>query len=117
MVKLYISDNYLGTVGITKITKTLAKARGLKVLDLTSNDITSEAAESIAKVIMANPSLESLLLGEGCSQLKNAIKHQLISNSKLYDQMSLLKLNEMFLCKQMLRIKEDTKILWTTLSF
>ena len=111
LARLYIADNYLGTVGITKITEILASPRGLEVLDLTNDNITSEAAESIAKVILANPSLESLLLGEGSSQLRNPIKpKELKIQSNLCDQIFMVKLNEVLLIQQMLRIKKTTKI-------
>ena len=109
LVKLYIADNRLGTDGVIKIAKTLVNPRGLEVLDLTNNNITSEAAESIAKVVLANPSLQSLLLGEGCSQLRNTIK-PMKSNSNTCDCTSVIKLNDVFIAEQMLRIKEDTKI-------
>ena len=111
LVRLYIADNYLGAVGITKITEAFANPRGLEVLDLTSNNITTEGAKSIAKVILANSSLESLLLGEGHSQMKNAMKPKILeTNSSLCDPKPLIKLNEVLLFKQMLRIKEKTKI-------
>ena len=111
LVKLYIADNYLGTVGVTKIAEALVNPRRLEVLDLTNNNITSEAAESISKVILANPSLQSLLLGEGCSQLRNAIKpKEEMSSSNTCNNISVMKLNNVFIAKQIQGIKEYTKI-------
>ena len=109
LVKLYIADNCLETVGVTKIATALITPRGLEVLDLTNNNITGDAAESIAKVILANPSLQSLLLGEGCSQLRNAIRLK-VEMSNTCNKISLDKLNDLFLAKQMQEIKEHTKI-------
>ena len=111
LIELYIADNYLGTVGVTKIAEALVNPRGLEVLDLTNNNITSEVAESIAKVILANPSLQSLLLGEGCSQLRNAIKpKEEMSSSNTCNNISVIKLNNIFTAKQIQEIKEYTKI-------
>ena len=109
LVKLYIADNYLGTVGVTKIAEALIIPRGLEVLDLTNNNITSEAAESIAKVILANPSLQSLMLGEGCSQMGNAIRPIGIKKNSTKN-IPIAKLNELFIAKQIQEIKEYTKI-------
>ena len=64
LVRLYIADNYLGTVGVSKIAKSLIHPRGLVVLDIINNNITSEAARSISKIIKNNLQLKSLLLGE-----------------------------------------------------
>ena len=64
LFRLFAADNYLGTAGISTIAKALVIPRGLEVFDISSNNITSEAAESVSKIIKSNPQLKSLLLGE-----------------------------------------------------
>ena len=112
LAKLYIADNHLGTIGVAKIAKAFINSRGwLKFLDITNNHITDEAAESIAKMILANPSLETLLLGEGCLQIRNASQpKEKISRSRISHDAPKIKLNDVLIAKQMQKIKEMVKL-------
>ena len=110
LVRLYFADNHLGTVGISKIAKSLIDPRGLEILDITNNNITSEAAESISKIIQSNPQLKSLLLGEvTIMNMEGIHQSELTSNDYWCHGVSTVKLADRFINKQVIKIKELTK--------
>ena len=112
LVRLYIADNHLGTIGISKIAKALIDPRGLQVLDIINNNITSKAAEVISNIIKSNPQLNSLLLGEQESprNTEGSYHNEFILNEKyLCSGLSMVKLSDRFINKQIMEIKEHSK--------
>ena len=110
LVRLYLADNHLGAVGISKIAQSLIDPRGLEILDITNNNVTSEAAESISKIIQSNPQLKSLLLGEvTIINMEGIHQSKLIPNDYLCSGVSTVKLANRFINKQVMKIKECTK--------
>ena len=61
---LRLSGNRLTTTGIITIAKSLRKLSTLKVLNISSNLITEEAADAIVSVILSNNELEELYFGD-----------------------------------------------------
>jgi len=61
--ELRLGGNRLMTSGIVTIARSLSMVSSLKVLDFSETDITEEAADTIALVIISNPGLEKLYLG------------------------------------------------------
>ena len=59
--KLYLGNNHL-QLGVIKIVRELKNISSLKVLDLSNNNITEQAADELAAVIRINKSLEKLSL-------------------------------------------------------
>ena len=111
LVKFSVADNCLGTDGISKIVDALVSPRGLEIFDITNNNISVGAADSISKVITNNPQLKFLLLGEEKMLSDNNNRLTLI-NSKLCHCISTKKLNNVFINTQMLDIKRYTKIIY-----
>ena len=112
LVKLYIADNYLQTAGISKIAKALSSPRGLEVLDITNNNISIEAGESLRKIIKNNPQLTSLLLGEETMGSIIGSRH---NNLTLTDDNSwrsdyMIKLSDLLIQKQIQETKRRTKL-------
>ena len=60
MEELDVSRNYLQTMGVRKITKSLQNVYTLKKLNICYNSITNDAADDIAIVIMCNTQMEEL---------------------------------------------------------
>ena len=116
LTKLYIADNYLGATGTSIIARTLVSSRVLEVLDITNNSISVEAAESITEIIKNNPQLKVLLLGNNClikkkDDLNNEDQKLVLSNANsLSDILSTMNLSDVFINKQILEIKQNTKI-------
>jgi len=108
LFKLFAADNYLGTAGISTITKALVIQRRLEVLDISSNNITSEAAESVSKMIKSNPQLKSLLLGENhLLKMRSTVdsNHMKLKESNSFNNIFVIKLTDVFIKKLMLEIK------------
>ena len=107
LVKLYIADNYLKTAGISKIAKALSNPRELKVLDITNNNISIGAGESLRVMIKNNPRLTSLLLGEESIRSTISSRH---NNLTLTDDNSwrsdyMITLSDLLIQKQIQEIK------------
>ena len=66
--ELYLSDNQLGT-GALKIIAALNNISKLRVLDLSSNNMSVAVATELAAVIISNSSLEDLRLSDNRSRL------------------------------------------------
>ena len=105
--ELYISDNYLGITGVTKIAKALVNLGGLKVLDLINNKLVHQVAENVANFIENSPLLESLLLGD-YSKLGSSNSKQLIRKES--DVLFIEFTSGLFLKQQMQQIRRKTKI-------
>ena len=76
---LYICNNNLGS-SIVTILKCLSKISFLEVLDLRDNQISEEAVESIASVVLHNPRLKELYLssnnfGIGILKVTKSLQH------------------------------------------
>ena len=99
LAKLSVSDNCLGTAGISKIADALASRRGLEVVDIANTNISSGAAESISKMITSNPQLKSLILGR--EKVKN-----ILSNN---NESSAMKLSNIFINIQIIVFKQHVK--------
>ena len=112
LVKLFVANNYLGTAGISKIAEALVSLRGLEVLDIISNNIASEAAESMSEIIKNSTQLKVLLMGEDDCLLKlGRIDNDItVNNTNSCSDAFTIKLSSIFICKQMLEIKRNTKI-------
>ena len=112
--KLSVADNYryLGTAGISKIADALSSTTGLDTLDITNNNISSGAAESISKMITNNPQLKSLLLGrEKVRNVANGNHKKIpLNNSKSCEGVSAMKLSNVFINIQMIVVKQYAKI-------
>ena len=83
----YIGNNNLKS-SIVVILKFLSKISSLKVLDLMNNQIPEEAGEAIASVVLYNPRLEELYLGNnnlnlGILKVATALQH--ISTLRILD--------------------------------
>ena len=74
MQVLDISDNYLGTIGVTKVAKALQSVCTLTHLYISNNYITDEATDNIAAAISCNPYLEEFDIGKNSIQGRGAIK-------------------------------------------
>ena len=100
LTKLSISDNCLGTAGISKIADALASRKGLEVLDITNTNISSGVAESVSKMIANNSRLKALLLG------RENVRNVASSNNE--------SLSNIFINTVMIVIKQYAKInlLW-----
>ena len=81
-----VSDNYLGTTGVTKVAKALQSVCTLTHLYISNNNITDEATDDIAAAISCNPYLEEFDIGKNSIQGRGAIKIV-----KSFQQMSTLK--------------------------
>ena len=115
LTKLYIADNYLGAIGISIIAEAIVSLKVLEVLDITNNNISVEAAESITEIIKNNPHLKVLLLGNNClikkDNLNNDDQKLVVSNVySLSDILSTMNLSDVFINKQILEVKQNTKI-------
>ena len=109
IVKLSVADNCLGTAGISKIADALGSKSGLEAFDITNNNISSGAAESISKMVTNNPQLKSLLLGR--EKVGNIVNDNLtLNNSKSRGGVSTMKLSNIFINIQMIVIKQYAKI-------
>ena len=86
MQVLDISDNYLGTTGVTKVAKALQSVCTLTHLYISNNYITDEATDDIAAAISCNTYLEEFDIGKNSIQGRGAIKIV-----KSFQQMSTLK--------------------------
>ena len=109
LTKLYIADNYLGATGVTKIAKALVSSGVLEVLDIANNSISVEAAESITEIIKNNPQLKVLLLGNNCL-IKKEDNLNSDDNKLVRDILSTMNLSDVFINKQILESKQNTKI-------
>ena len=86
MQVLDVNDNYLGTIGVTKVAKALQSVCTLTHLYISNNYITDEATDDIAAAISCNPYLEEFDIGKNSIQGRGAIKIV-----KSFQQMSTLK--------------------------
>ena len=111
IVKLFVANNCLGTTGISKIADALGSTGGLEAFDITNNNISSGAAESISKMITNNPQLKSLLLGrEKVGNIVNDKRIKLmLNNSRSCGGVSTMKLSNIFINIQMIVIKQYAK--------
>ena len=83
---LDVSDNCLGTMGITKVAKALQSVCTLTHLYISNNEITDEATDDIATAISCNPYLEEFDIGYNFIQGRGAIRI-----AKSFQQISTLK--------------------------
>ena len=83
---LDVSDNYLGTTGITKLAKALQNIFTLTNLYISNNKITDDAINAIAAAISCNPYLEEFDIGKNLLQRRSVIKL-----AKSFQQISTLK--------------------------
>ena len=72
--QLWLGGNNLKTVGSIKIMKALQISIHLTVFDMRNNNITEEAADDIATVLLYNMKLQQLWLGGNSLQTSGAIK-------------------------------------------
>ena len=105
--KLFVGNNNLGIIGISKIADVLANARGLEALDISNNNITSGAAEDISKIIKSNPKLKVLFCGQESVEYNKFIPNTNKSSSGV----STMSLNKVFIKIQILIIKQSSKVL------
>ena len=103
LTKLSISDNCLGTAGISKIADALASTRGLEIFNIANTNISSGAAESISKMIANNSQLKALLLG------REKVRNIVSSHNESHDGVSAMKLSNIFMNIQMVVIKQYAK--------
>ena len=83
-----LEGNYLKTVGIITVSKSLRCVSNITLLNLHDNHLTEEAGEALASVILNNAKLEDLYLGNnklqaGALKVIQALKH--ISTLKVLD--------------------------------
>ena len=81
-----VSDNYLGTTGVTKVAKALQSVCTLTHLYISNNNIIDEATDDIAAAISCNPYLEEFDISYNFIEGRGAIKIV-----KSFQQMSILK--------------------------
>ncbi|XP_065913984.1 protein NLRC5-like isoform X2 [Dysidea avara] len=72
--EFWLDGNHFQASGILKITYALRKLSTLKLLSLSSNEITEDAAEGISMVINSNVFLETLMLGNNHLQSSGVLK-------------------------------------------
>ena len=83
---LDVSDNYLGTRGITKVAKALQSVCTLTNLYIRNTGMTDRATDDIAAAISCNPYLEEFDIGKNVIQGRGALKL-----AKSFQQISTLK--------------------------
>ena len=86
MQVLDVSNNYLGTIGITKVAKALQSVCTLTHLYISNNNITDEATDDIAAAISCNLYLEEFDISYNSIEGRGAIKI-----AKSFQQISTLK--------------------------
>ena len=80
---LDVSDNFLGTIGITKVAKALHSVCTLTHLYISNNYITDEAIDDIAAAISCNTYLEEFDIGYNSIEERSAIKLLQVFNKYL----------------------------------
>ena len=110
LIKLFVGNNNIGIIGISKIADALANRRGLEALDISNNNITSGAAEDISKIIKSNPELKSLYLGQ---ESIVSDEHNKLMLNNVSSAVSTMMLSKVFIKVQTVLIKQYSKALVT----